>query len=388
MNSKHHKLFGILMLLLGLVASHMALAQDVKVTGAAPGAAPPATYGLDVIISGAGFDKSAKVKFLKSSTGKPADIIVNRSEVNGSTQITVNIDVSDTATDQDQYDIEVKMSRGRGGKGTTLFTVESKSGSGGHAGAPGPMICIVNALEDVDATVGNDGDSVYMDGEDKVQCRSGDVVYPNLAGLRVRTLENGNIRKAKRFLDLSFGTCIDPSGASDCGLPPELLNLSNDTVDLAVRAYHDDSDANHIYLMPKGQTHAMPISFYPKGLDAYYRITMMKGEEPTRFPCYFNPDYPSDEIDDINVYIWQDGEFSGEPEDEWPDGYTVTTGVVNELSEGESEFPTVELATAQAVICSNKSATGAACPAGYNKDDYCYVRGVVPVRFTMHMIYQ
>ena len=62
MNSTHYRSNRILILLLGLIASYSVLAQDVEVTGAEPGAAPPATYGLDVVISGTGFDSGRQPK--------------------------------------------------------------------------------------------------------------------------------------------------------------------------------------------------------------------------------------------------------------------------------------------------------------------------------------
>ena len=201
MNGKHHRLFGIPILFLGLIGSYTALAQDVTVTGAEPGAAPPATYGLEVIISGTGFDKSAKVNFLKSSTGEPAEIVVNRSKVTGSTQITVNIDVSDTATDQDQYDIEVKMSRGRGGKGTTLFKVQSKDTN--------PSECNFNFEATFDDVVNGNADGIRSDDS---------LYYDAIGGKGFRLDTNGSIklerRNDTRFIMIDFSNALQ--GSADC----------------------------------------------------------------------------------------------------------------------------------------------------------------------------
>jgi len=409
MNSRHHRLIGILILLLGLAASYVALAQTVEVTGAEPGSAPPATYGLDVIISGAGFDKSAKVKFLKSKTGKPADIVVNRSKVDGSTQITVNIDVSDTATDQDLYDIEVKMSRGRGGKGTTLFKVDSSASAAPNNDGHGiPMTCAINEESEPFTTVGNDegisgvGSWLYTGGMEKVFCGSGDVVSGRLAGLRLRTDGGGNLKNSVRFLDLNFDPacptgledpdyCIPAESALLSRLPPDFREPSLDTAQLDVRPYVDANPPhNHIHLMASN-LYAMRMAIEPKGFGERYLIRMSsRGELPEGAlqsrTCAYSEENATE---DITVYIWQDGVFSG-VSNGLPDGYTVTTGDIDPTKlESLGLPPTVTPGFAQGILCSNIGLGGEPCEGGgKNKNALCHTLGKVPVRFTMHMEYQ
>jgi hypothetical protein len=386
MNSKHHRFIGIPLLFLGLVASHMVLAQTVEVTGADPGAAPPATYGLDVIISGKGFDKTAKVHFLKSVSGTPADIKVNRSKVNGSTQITVNIDVSDTAADQDQYDIEVRMSRGRGGKGTTLFKVDSSASVvPNNDGNSIPMTCILNYPPDnASATVKHDGEPIYVAGMEKVGCQSGGVVNPNLAGLRMSSFGPGNIRKAKRFVDLAFGICTDDSKC----LPEEFLDPSQDTVQMDARPNGAIDGHNHIHLMTTGE-YNMPFSIWVDGFTDRYKIEMdagnIAGVKPLQSHACHNDADGYQVGDDINVYIWEDGTFSG-VFDDLPDGYTVTTGEISVL-EAPGEHPVVTHAPRRATVCANVNQDGDACPSDKSKSALCYMRGQVDVEFTLHMQY-
>jgi hypothetical protein len=133
MNSKHHSLIGILILLLGLVASHVALAEVTSIDSASPDVAEQGRLDLPVTIKGSGFDKTVKeVKFLLPCAPEPCagtngGITVTGFTVDAEDTITATIDVSATAEPGDFF--IAMATRGRGGKGTTfksanLFTVK------------------------------------------------------------------------------------------------------------------------------------------------------------------------------------------------------------------------------------------------------------------------
>jgi hypothetical protein len=136
MNSKHHKLISLILLLLTFAVPHATLAQGIEVNSADPAMTVEGTVNLDVTISGVGFDNTIDVvQFLLSCEEEPCTdtggITVNHWKVRGSKKIIANIDVEDPVSlplGYEGHDIEVRStSRGRGGKGTTLFTVEKKS---------------------------------------------------------------------------------------------------------------------------------------------------------------------------------------------------------------------------------------------------------------------
>jgi len=112
------------LLVLGLVPAGAALAQ-VKVTAANPSSAYQGTIALDVVVSGSGFNPSAKVQYFVSGTTNPGGITVRNVRFNSSSELVTTIDVADTA-DLASFDIVVTLDSGRKGKGTTLFTVKQK----------------------------------------------------------------------------------------------------------------------------------------------------------------------------------------------------------------------------------------------------------------------
>jgi len=221
MNSKHHRLIGILILFLGLIASHSALAQDpnyYEVTSADPAFAVQGTLGLDVTISGNRFDSSIDVvdfvlrcKPSAEPCIDPGVIKVNKIKVRGSKKIIVNIDVSDKVSlpdDYDVHDIEVRSTTGgRGGKGTT-FKVQSKDTN--------PSECNFN----FEATFDDfDTDGVKSDGYpfDKP-------IYAAIGGKGFRLDTNGSgklgRRNDTRFIRIDFSDAM-PDGLS-CLEPNDL----------------------------------------------------------------------------------------------------------------------------------------------------------------------
>ena len=114
----------LLLLVLGLAPFGAAVAQ-IKVTAAMPASAVQGTISLDVVVSGSGFNSSAKVQYFVSGTTNPGGITVWSVRVNSSNELVTTIDVADTA-DLASFDIIVTLDSGRKGKGTTLFSVKAK----------------------------------------------------------------------------------------------------------------------------------------------------------------------------------------------------------------------------------------------------------------------
>ena len=121
---KRISLASFLALAMGLVPVGAALAQ-IKVTAATPASAVQGTTSLDVVVSGAGFDNSAKVQYFVSGTTNPGGITVKKVVFRNSKELVTTIDVADAA-DLASFDIQVTLSSGRKGKGTTLFSVKPK----------------------------------------------------------------------------------------------------------------------------------------------------------------------------------------------------------------------------------------------------------------------
>ena len=111
-------------LVLGFAPFGAALAQ-VKVTAATPSSAYQGTIALEVVVSGSGFNPSAKVQYFVSGTTNPGGINVRSVRFNSSNELVTTIDIADTA-DLASFDIIVTLDTGRKGKGTTLFSVKAK----------------------------------------------------------------------------------------------------------------------------------------------------------------------------------------------------------------------------------------------------------------------
>jgi hypothetical protein len=127
----------ILMIAVTLWSVNARAAAPVQVTSADPAAAPQGTVGLEVTITGSGFDNSAAVDFLVTGTTNPGGITVKKVTVQGSKKLIATIDIADTAVIA-EFDVEVAVSNGRKGKGTSLFSVQKKGG--GPDPVPDPCI--------------------------------------------------------------------------------------------------------------------------------------------------------------------------------------------------------------------------------------------------------
>lgn len=112
------------LLVLGLAPVGAAFAQ-VKVTAANPSSATQGTISLEVVVTGSGFDPTAKAQYFVSGTTNPGGIIVKNTVFRNSRELVTTIDVTDTAV-LAYFDIQVTLDSGRKGKGTTLFSVKAK----------------------------------------------------------------------------------------------------------------------------------------------------------------------------------------------------------------------------------------------------------------------
>jgi hypothetical protein len=113
------------LLVLGLAPIGAAFAQ-VKVTAASPSSASQGTVSLDVIVTGSGFDRTAKATYYVSGTTSTGGVTVKGNAFKSSTELVTTIDVADAAL-LASFDIVVTLDSGRKGKGTTLFSVTAKA---------------------------------------------------------------------------------------------------------------------------------------------------------------------------------------------------------------------------------------------------------------------
>lgn len=103
-------------------------APPVTVSLATPPSAERGTIALDVVVNGNGFNPSARVDYLVTGTNKTGGITVSKVVFRSPKELVTTIDVAETA-DLGNFDIQVMLDDGRKGKGTSLFSVRSKSGS-------------------------------------------------------------------------------------------------------------------------------------------------------------------------------------------------------------------------------------------------------------------
>jgi hypothetical protein len=108
-----------------LAAPVDAVLAQVKVTAATPATAYQGTVSLDVVVTGSGFDRSAKAQYFVSGTTNPGGISVRGVTYRSSTELVTTIDVASSAN-LSNFDIQVTLESGRKGKGTTLFSVKAK----------------------------------------------------------------------------------------------------------------------------------------------------------------------------------------------------------------------------------------------------------------------
>ena len=128
MNAWNKTMITCLALLVLGIAPADAAPPRVTVKAAAPSSAYQGDT-LDVVVTGSGFDPSAKVQYFVSGTTNPGGITVTAVKVANSGELTTTLVVSSDA-DLANFDIQVTLDNGRKGKGTTLFSVMAKPNNG------------------------------------------------------------------------------------------------------------------------------------------------------------------------------------------------------------------------------------------------------------------
>jgi hypothetical protein len=130
MKTSYYKILSHFMFALAFMLPVLVNAQTVDVTSADPATGEQGSSNLDVTIGGKGFDNSAEVRFLVTTTENPGGITVNHVNYVRKNKLIANIDIADDA-DVAEFDIEVTLRSApdRGGKGTTLFRVSKKVAS-------------------------------------------------------------------------------------------------------------------------------------------------------------------------------------------------------------------------------------------------------------------
>jgi len=110
---------------LAMLLCRAATAQ-ISVTSGTPNNAPQETTGLNVTVSGSGFEKGAKATWYVTGTTQTGGVTVNSTTFVNSTQLVANITIAADAT-VSGYDIQVANSNGRTGVGSDLFTVNPEA---------------------------------------------------------------------------------------------------------------------------------------------------------------------------------------------------------------------------------------------------------------------
>jgi len=265
MNNKHSKFISILFMLLCMAVTYPALAgKTIEVLSADPPSAIPGIT-LNVTIGGKGFDRTAKVKFLKKNTSELGDVTVGSVAISGSTAIIATITISDTAVLDQGYDIEVSMSRGRGGKGTDLFRVQSQA-SGGHSNLSAEF-CVT--MTDLSPGLGQDGEGNYCHSKkDRILAFTG-----NGPGFRFDT--NNSKQAPKRTIGVEFPdgtvTVLDDFDEWLTDLPS-----MDYEIDLRFNKTYDGLDLGE--LSPNGGVGYVPIDIWFLSPEGTHSFAMAYGE--------------------------------------------------------------------------------------------------------------
>jgi hypothetical protein len=228
---KRITLYCLSLFILGLAPIGAALAQ-VKVTAATPASAVQGTTSLDVVVSGAGFDTTAKVQYFVSGTINAGGITVKKVVMRNSKELVTTIDVADTA-DLASFDIQVTLSSGRKGKGTTLFSVKAKP----SGPSPLPTYPAARAWHSFTSNGGIDvfASRLYMYGGSGTdwQAVPADLWYYGANGDDWTLVTPSSTAKPDRRqwtgLSCGAGTCVLATGSNGVGLVDETWAYSEAT---------------------------------------------------------------------------------------------------------------------------------------------------------------
>ena len=128
MNAWNKVVLAVLTFAVLVAAPAIAAPPRVTVKAAAPSSAYQGDT-LDVVVTGSGFDSTAKVQYFVSGTTNPGGITVTAVKVANTGELTTTLVVSSDA-DLANFDIVVTLDSGRKGKGTSVFSVMAKSNNG------------------------------------------------------------------------------------------------------------------------------------------------------------------------------------------------------------------------------------------------------------------
>jgi hypothetical protein len=369
--------------LAGLLCAGPLEAQKVQDKSATPPEAEQENT-LDVEIGGNGFDDGSAAFFFLKDSSETGKVKVNSTTYISNRKLRTNITIPLEAT-EGEYDIEVQTRGGRRGKGNSLFRVLKKGGTVFN-GEDTPLDCVLmdNDYEPpglTPDTMLSDGNGVYMDGEQRVACSTGGLAQPNTSGLVFDAQTKGPARKAIRKVDLALGVC-DPTKV-DCNyVPAALLTASSfEDIENVTMSAWPFPEQGPIQMMGAGKSHEVAFRIGVPHDGGRYGIQLMSRTIPEEFHqgvfCDLHDPNDAKTTEDVTVYIWPDGS----DEDEFPDGYTVTTGEIDDSV--TTSPPRVIPGTREAAICSN---LGPMTCGGPSDGDLCNKLGTVPLQFTLHMI--
>jgi hypothetical protein len=291
------------LLVMALAPAGAAFAQ-IKVTAATPASAVQGTVSLDVVVSGSGFDNSAKVQYFVSGTTNPGGITVKKVVFRNSQELVTTIDVADTA-DLASFDIQVTLSSGRKGKGTTLFSVKAKPNN------PPTETPTYPAARAWHSFTSNGGSEVAMPrlymyggaGSDWMAVPADLWFYSTYAHTWTLVTPNGTAKPGQRQwtgLSCGAGTCVLATGSNGVGLVDETWAYSEATnawtrvacgrrspcpsARQMVTMAFDPERGNHLLFGGKGSTSGLDdtLTFDPVMLKWTVRAPALKPSERNR----------------------------------------------------------------------------------------------------------
>ena len=303
------------------------------------------------------------------------------------------------------------------GKNYDPLTCGGNDGTDGYSGERIDLNCWLTDLDD--DTVKADGEpgtgtypnlyGVYVNGEEKVSCRTGGTVQPNLSGLGLNSKLKGGPPIRKIDLALTHFEGPDGSTALSPYLPTSIFEegASWNEMEIAyltARPYgfyrpgNNDraaSDAqDHIQLLGPDESYSMATRIRMQPYDEHRYVISLADTLPadpndlrTGLLCdSVTPGWPNEEIvkvsQDVTVYLWPDTNLDG-----LPDGYTVTTGEVPSAGGNAGvtftleDPPAVVSAPRTAAICSQE---GPVDCSDRSVGGYCNFLGFADVQFTWH----
>jgi len=234
-----------------------------------------------------------------------------------------------------------------------------------------PLDCLI--MSGTGDTLLDDLGGIYINGQENVVCRTGEVGKVNLSGLVFSAFQGktkGKNTPASREMDLA----LSRGSVDDTDLPDSIFQAGAlEHLRIAVRPYK---------VPPYYQTDIQRLTpglVYPMALQINEQVgndwkinlagAVVPGDSLQGVLCNDNE---AAVTSDVNVYVWEDENADGNP-----DGYTVTTGTYDQnhvLTEGPMS----------ASVCSNSGDLDCA----HLSDRWCNYLGTVTLQFTIHMAAQ